>query len=261
MKQKELSFVDDDKNGILLYYVDDFFYISTSKMYVKRFLEIMHTGIRKYRCSINKEKSLVNFDIHINGTKVPKVRSSYFSWCRLKIHIKMLDVMVDNSVWRGNYVGDAITAGNACPGEALIYRMFDLLKHKYHTIFINPGLNSTHTILRNVYQNFLLCAIKFYCHVAALHCKNEDFLMGIIFAILNFGYSRLQSRYTKLQIPKNYCDITENHVIWLGAHAFYIVLLKKQTGFSTILQVLEQTLLDNTHFEHIYKQVAAVVER
>ncbi|RUP17231.1 hypothetical protein BC936DRAFT_139467 [Jimgerdemannia flammicorona] len=92
--------------------------------------------------------------------------------------------------------------------------MFDLLKHKYHAIFIDPGLNSTHTILRNVYQNFLLCAMKFYCHVAALHRKNEDFLMGVIFAILNFGYSRLQSRYTELQIPKNRRDITENHVIW-----------------------------------------------
>ncbi|RUP46721.1 hypothetical protein BC936DRAFT_146596 [Jimgerdemannia flammicorona] len=264
LEKTKLSFVASDTNGMLLRFVDDFLYVSLSKDLVTRFLKAMYKGHPSYGCFINKDKSLVNFDIAIDGIGVPRLEKSLdFPWCGLLLHTKTLDVKADYSRYRGAYVNDAITTENSRhPGEALVHKMMQMLKPKCHPIYINTALNSIFTVLRNIYQNFLLCAMKFHCHARSLPHQDQKFLTGAVFDILNFGYTLLRNRVVS-PMSKSFqleCNVKELEVLWLGAHAFFIVLLKKQTSYPIVLRTLEKTLLDK-RFNPFRKKLAAVVDR
>ena len=46
---------------------------------------------------------------------------------------------------------------------------------KSHKIFYDISLNTRKTILLNIYQNFLMVAMKFHNYVKGMPKRNEDF--------------------------------------------------------------------------------------
>ncbi|RUP46722.1 hypothetical protein BC936DRAFT_146596 [Jimgerdemannia flammicorona] len=91
-----------------------------------------------------------------------------------------------------------------------------MLKPKCHPIYINTALNSIFTVLRNIYQNFLLCAMKFHCHARSLPHQDQKFLTGAVFDILNFGYTLLRNRVVS-PMSKSFqleCNVKELEVLW-----------------------------------------------
>lgn len=59
---------------LLMRYVDDFLFITTSKAKAVKFVQAMHHGYPEYGCKISTEKCLANFDISVDG--VTSVRST-----------------------------------------------------------------------------------------------------------------------------------------------------------------------------------------
>lgn len=85
-----------DGDSLLLRLIDDFLLITTRKEHAQSFLHIMHNGVEKYGVSVNREKSLVNFETNINGTRIPRaVGTTLFPYCGNLIDTKSLEITKD----------------------------------------------------------------------------------------------------------------------------------------------------------------------
>ena len=100
LEAKRLSFLHskpgEEKGGkksLLLRLIDDSLLITTDKQHAKRFLEVMHAGVEEYGVSVNEEKSLVNFEVMVEGRKVRRVVGEReFPYCGCMIDMKTLDL-------------------------------------------------------------------------------------------------------------------------------------------------------------------------
>jgi len=83
-------------DSLLLRLIDDFLLITTRKEHAQSFLHIMHNGVAKYGVSVNREKSLVNFETNIDGTRIPRsVGTTRFPYCGNLIDTKSLEITKD----------------------------------------------------------------------------------------------------------------------------------------------------------------------
>ena len=92
MEEKVLHLID----GVLIRVVDDFLLITLEHHTAKKFVEIMHNGIPEFGARVNPSKTLVNFDIEVNGIRVNKIKGTLqFPYCGITIHTKTLAIMRD----------------------------------------------------------------------------------------------------------------------------------------------------------------------
>lgn len=91
MEMKLLGFLSDD--DVLLRLIDDSLLITRRREHAEQFLRIMYAGNADYGVGIKKEKTLVNFDMVVDGTLVPRVpfRTS-FPFCGTMIDTESLNL-------------------------------------------------------------------------------------------------------------------------------------------------------------------------
>ena len=112
LERETLGFLKDDES-VLLRLIDDFLLITTNKEHAKAFLKIMHDGNQKYGVTVNAEKSLVNFDITINKTKIARsVGCTSFPYCGTMINMKTLEITKDRD--RRKDAGSVPASPRAC---------------------------------------------------------------------------------------------------------------------------------------------------
>lgn len=54
------------------------------------------------------------------------------------------------------------------PGHRLKTKLCDFMRPKCHPIFFDSNINSGSVVRLNIYQSFLLCAMKFHCYVSEM---------------------------------------------------------------------------------------------
>ncbi len=87
-----LSFLNSD-DCLLLRLIDDFLLITTDKLKAVKLVEILHHGVPEYGVTVNPKKSLVNFDLEVNGQQVPKLGDGEaFPYCGTLIDTRTLDI-------------------------------------------------------------------------------------------------------------------------------------------------------------------------
>lgn len=89
-----LSFLDTD-DCLLLRLIDDFLLVTTDKCKAIRFVEVLHHGVPEYGVTVNAKKSLVNFDLVIDGQQISKLGDGdgdHFPYCGTLINTKTLDI-------------------------------------------------------------------------------------------------------------------------------------------------------------------------
>lgn len=95
LEKEHLGFLSDDES-ILLRLIDDFLLITTNHNHAKRFLQVMHGGLEDYGVKVNPAKSLVNFKIILNESRVPQIHgSTAFPYCGSQIDTKTLEITKD----------------------------------------------------------------------------------------------------------------------------------------------------------------------
>ena len=95
LEEEKLSFLDESES-ILMRLIDDFLLISTNKAHARQFLQIMHDGVQDYGVEVNPAKSLANFELVINGHRVPKLDNGVvFPYCGNMINTKTLEITKD----------------------------------------------------------------------------------------------------------------------------------------------------------------------
>lgn len=107
---------------VLLRFVDDFLFLSTSKSQAANFFTRLQRGFREYNCFMNKEKSCLNFEgdqisgFQSNRVYVGEDGISYIRWSGLLINCCSLEVQAD-------YTRLALFKLSVC---TLFYYYFDL---------------------------------------------------------------------------------------------------------------------------------------
>jgi telomerase reverse transcriptase len=76
------------------------------------------------------------------------------------------------------------------PGRHLKRKLCGFMRPKCHPIFFDSNINSAAVVRLNIYQAFLLCAMKFHCYICDLSylCKlSTGFYLSIIERSLRYG--------------------------------------------------------------------------
>jgi telomerase reverse transcriptase len=77
--------------------IDDFLLITLDRTKAVRFVEAMHRGMPEYGVQVNAKKTLVNFDMNIDGVTVCKATGRAFPYCGTSINDRTLDITKDGA--------------------------------------------------------------------------------------------------------------------------------------------------------------------
>lgn len=101
LEKEHLGFINEDES-ILLRLIDDFLLITTNKDHAKQFSQIMHEGIEAYGVKVSPGKSLANFDMSVNGHRLPCLKAgTSFPYCGNMINTRSLEITKDTSRRQG----------------------------------------------------------------------------------------------------------------------------------------------------------------
>lgn len=100
LEANELGFLkttdSNDEDCLLLRLIDDFLLITVDRSKAARFVEVMQCGHPRYGVAVNLDKSLVNFNLKIDGKLVPRLATGLpFPYCGTTIHCSTLDLTKD----------------------------------------------------------------------------------------------------------------------------------------------------------------------
>ncbi|GBG64655.1 hypothetical protein CBR_g45710 [Chara braunii] len=171
----------------------------------------------------------------------------------------------DHRYW-GKNLSDLLTASRAAnPGCNLSIKLRQYLRPKCHAIFYDTVINSPLTARLNVYQAFLLCAMKFHAHVKVLSAGTENnpaFFFKVIRCASRYMAFLIQARVTAMRKPEGPgCRgfIAKREVEWLALHAFSKILRRKQARHKKLLVMLERAR-DSAHYRRIASAMVDVVD-
>ena len=103
-KNDEKSFFNDNNssfslyNGVLMRFIDDFFYLTNCKESAISFLKFMENENNPYNFKINSNKTKTNFDCHLsNNTFIKSFENDLIPWCGYLFDPNTLEVYADYS--------------------------------------------------------------------------------------------------------------------------------------------------------------------
>ena len=92
LEAQVLPFLDSE-DCLLMRLIDDFLLITTDRAKAARFIEIMHCGVPEYGVTVNPAKTLVNFDLVIQGRVIQRtVQGEIFPYCGTLIDSSNLNI-------------------------------------------------------------------------------------------------------------------------------------------------------------------------
>lgn len=216
---KHLSFLDNG-DCALLRLIDDFLLITTSKAMAERFVNVMHKGSPAHGITVKVEKTLVNFDMVIEGQRVASITAAgSFPYCGIYIDMQSLDINKNGSIpaqprvslKSGEHQAQGGTLSNVkdsltveysnMPGQSFRRKMLRYvlgssafcrtdgvcsgLKIQFHTMLLDTTYNRSPTVLSNVYKVFADVAQKCFEYTKCLNknCKilNIGEFLGFIY--------------------------------------------------------------------------------
>ncbi|KAK2635485.1 hypothetical protein Ddye_030277 [Dipteronia dyeriana] len=269
-------------SNMLLRFIDDFIFISTSKEQATSFFYRLHRGFQDYNCYMNEEKFCVNFDIG-NKSRFPSNRLyvgedgiSFLQWSGLLVNSSTLEVQGDYTRYLNNHLRSTLTVcWQGKPDHDLKKKLQCFVRPKCHPIFFDSNINSADVVRLNIYQVFLLCAMKFHCYVLELSSiwklRTRSYLK-IIERSLRYLHLLIKRRMQSVNLGSNFCPVLhleEGEVEWLGLNAYVQVLKRKQSRHKELLSLLRCKLsahritgnvscplnyaIDKTHSSSIWK--------
>ncbi|KAK6376466.1 Telomerase reverse transcriptase [Exophiala oligosperma] len=231
-ERDELGFLKAD-SSMLLRLIDDFLLITSDAQIAKRFLEVMSGGNKKYGIVVNAEKSLVNFDVSINGHKIPRLSGErFFPYCGMGIDTKTLELQKHREKTDA-YVNNTLTVETSSrPGTTLRRKVLASLKLQMHAMLLDMSLNSRKQVILTLLGNFTETAMKMHQYIVRMgrgvH-SSQMFVRTLIEELVTVS--------TKICWVKNNCqrDITRAQMCWIAAAACEGVLSRKQSRYKDVL--------------------------
>nr|KYP48842.1 Telomerase reverse transcriptase [Cajanus cajan] len=244
---------------MLMRYIDDILFISTSKKQAASFLSRLQRGFRGYNCYMNEKKFGANFDVEqILGSQLNRVyasengATSFLRWSGLLINCSTMEIQADYSKYLCNHLSSTLTVcWQGKPGIHLKEKLHLFLRPKCHPIFFDSNINSAAVVRLNIYQIFLLCAMKFHCYIRDLSfiCKlPKRYCSNIIQRSLRYMHLLIKKRMHSMSLNSDIqpmLELEKEEVEWLGFHAYIQVLKRKESRHKELLAVLRLRLLSH----------------
>ncbi|XP_024989026.1 telomerase reverse transcriptase [Cynara cardunculus var. scolymus] len=239
---------------LLLRFIDDFLFISTSKKQALAFFSRLERGFCDYNCNMNREKFGFSFDVdnikpQSNRVYIDEDGNKFLRWSGLFINCKTLEVQADYTRYLDAHLSSTLTVcwqGN--PGRHFSGKLCDYLRPKCHAIFYDSNINSAAVVRLNIHQAFLLCAMKFHCYICDLSdiCSfDSGSYMNIIHNSLRFMYKLMKKQMYSLDVDPSLrpiLKVKKREVEWLGLTAYFQVLQRKQSRYKELLSLLKSQL-------------------
>ncbi|KAL3721420.1 hypothetical protein ACJRO7_033851 [Eucalyptus globulus] len=241
-------------NFLLLRFIDDILFISTSKRQAASFFLRLKRGFRDYNCIMNEEKFSLNFDVGTHsesGIQSHRVfidgsGNSFLRWSGLLLNCASLEVQADYTRYQKTHLRSALAVRwQGKPGSYLKTKLCDFLRPKCHPIFFDSNINSAAVVRLNIYQVFLLCAMKFHCYVRDLSyiCKiKASSYMKMIETSFRHMFCLIKKRMRTVRLGpslRSVLQLEEGEVEWLGFVAYIRVLERKQSRHKDLLLYLK----------------------
>lgn len=232
MERHALADLLQGEQSVLVRFVDDHLFVTTSLATAHEFLNRFSTrAVRDYGVRINRGKSMVNFATANGAIPQTQPDNPRLPWCGVLIDTRTFEIFGDYSRYRGAYMEDTLTVSFGAgehPGTWLRRKIKQYVQYRCISLLMDPRINSRTTVLTNVYQMFLLCAIKFHSHVRQLsRHDNWRFLVDVIADVIEYAHSRLPS------------SLKGKDVLYLGCRAFRYVLRKKHAWYGNVIEALD----------------------
>lgn len=271
-----------DGETLLMRLIDDFLLITTNKQKAKKFVEAMHRGYPEYGVTVSAHKSLVNFDVSINDTPVPRLAggSNKFPYCGLTINTQTLEICKPGAAAVG---ATATGAGNGADekrdpvvfnsitveysknqGRNFKRKVLNAFKIQSHLLFFDTSHNSFATMLRNLYVALVETAVKMWAHARCLGRERRPgtgLVIDTIKSLIEVAYRLLTSKSRKERYPGYMCSVGRGQVAWLAMVACRQVLVRKQAGYKEVIKWLEDEVEKLTNGDKMDTRVLVKVAR
>ena len=256
-KQNLMPYISDG-NSIMLRFLDDFLFITTKKEKAARFLRLMFKGHEEYGCFVNQDKSLCNFEATIGQNKVPSIPSlELFPWCGVLINPVSLDISSDISRYYGSHIGDSITVDHGySAGERALHKIIFFLKPKCRALFLDTDLNSRESVMVNIWEIFMIAAMKFHVYMRGMPDKKlnrQMFYLRVIDNVILSACRLFRARALTNHGTKGSFKIDRQIIIWLALDAFKYVLGQKSGHYPIVLYRIT-VYMNRRHRLHISKE-------
>lgn len=189
-EMNRLGFLRDGKS-VLLRVIDDFLLITTEKADARRFMTAMRAGDASYGIRVQPEKSLVNFDMSIDGVQVPKLsESSSFPYCGLFIDTITLQISKNRSR-KDNTIANSLTVDlHGRLGDKFRRRILSSLRIQLQAIIMDRALNDKRRLAQNLVESIQETTMKmhqYYAHIPVTKRPDQRLLVRLAQQLMGLG--------------------------------------------------------------------------
>ncbi|CCM03069.1 uncharacterized protein FIBRA_05189 [Fibroporia radiculosa] len=242
LERKVFKFTDD-LQCLLLRMIDDYLFVTTDISKARKFLAMMAKGHPDYGCFISRDKTLTNFvdDPSTSITEPHQQSNNILHMVPSDTHERIL-YYSDYGRYNETYLVDSLTVERGRRSGVT------LTKAKSHILFCDADLNSPRTVYLNIYQNFLLTAMKMhhYLHQWGLNTKKSSpFLRNTIHQVIRYTYAAMRNKATNrvAKASEGRFVVQQAQTIWMGTHAFHTVLSRKPHTYANLIKWLKLELM------------------
>ncbi|KJZ73514.1 hypothetical protein HIM_07070 [Hirsutella minnesotensis 3608] len=246
----KLSFLESP-DCLLMRLIDDFLLITLDESKASRFVQVMHRGISEYGVEVNHKKTLVNFDVMVDGDAVPRVEGERgFPYCGMLIDHRSLAITKDPGQNEAATVSRSLTVDfGRFPGQNFQRKIIDAFKIQSHVIFFDTSHNSRASVLQSLENAFCESSRKMWAYIRCLpKSKRPSSVLVIetIVKVANVAYLVLSSKTRRVRQPLYQFAIRKGQVSAVAYSAFLEVLSKRQTGYSRVIAWLRKQTAKRT---------------
>ncbi|KAF8659613.1 hypothetical protein HU200_058367 [Digitaria exilis] len=245
--------------SLLMRFIDDFLFISFSKEHALNFFNRMRRGFVYYNCYMNDGKYGFNFDVANSEHCLNRIYRgddgfSFIPWSGLLINCETLEIQADYTRYLDILISSTITVKMQSSMKYLQSKLCHYMRPKCHPIFYDSMINSPGTVRLNIYQAFLLCAMKFHCYLRSMADVNISKLdlLHIIKRTFRYMHSLIIRRIQDVELQYNVRPVLKlrrKETMWLGLSAYLRVLQKKQSRYKDLLVLLRKEIERYGHLD------------
>ncbi|KAJ4914737.1 Telomerase reverse transcriptase [Raphanus sativus] len=242
----------------LLRFIDDYLFVSTSREQATRFYQRLKQGFPDYNCSMNYKKFCINFEDGVESQNSSNTKRmyvggngvSFIRWTGLLINSRTFEVQADYTRYASGHISSTFTvAWQNQPVGNLRHKLCYFLVPKCHPILFDSNINSGATVRLNIYQTFLLAAMKCHCYLyelARFWKVPPQNLSKFITRSIRYMFKLIQRKTHRINTGSSFrpvLKLRKEEVMWLGLHAYVQVLKRKHSRYRTLLNYLGSALL------------------
>ncbi|RDA84438.1 hypothetical protein CP532_2149 [Ophiocordyceps camponoti-leonardi (nom. inval.)] len=229
---------------LLMRLIDDFLLITLDRDKAVDFLRTMHRGLPDYGVTVSREKTLVNFDIAVDGVAVPRLPpGSGFPYCGLLVDEQSLDISKDTKRSDTVAISKSLTIDfGRSPGHNFQRKMLNAFARRSHPMLFDTSHNSKDVVLQSLREAFSDVSHRMWAYIRCLPRRqrpSSQLVIGTISKLVDVAFRTLSSRLRRLRYPQSELDIRRSHISDAARYAFLEALMRKQTGYGHVISWLQ----------------------